>query len=198
MSGTSFSTPRAAGLASKVLLDVRRALKHKGGVRFVNGEPIMATNVPNGKGAAAQCGTKRVCTSVTNWQIRRALEQAAWIPQTTDYDPTSATSGGVGVPIAPLAPWLQTAWGDLTTADGKGVMSAAMAELSSLTGFAFGGTARVKPAGYCEFQTAVIEARKAWWNEVAPTLPENPEFTGETPPGAPAEDPFVYCAAAAP
>lgn len=198
VSGTSFSTPRSAGLASKVLLDVRRVLKHKGGIRVVNGEPAMATNVPTGKGAAAKCGTKLVCASVTNWQLRRALEQAAWIPQTADYDPTQAPSGGVGLPIAPAAPWLQTAWGDLTMAEAKGVVTAALAELSSLTGFAFGGTARVKPAGFCEFQTGVIEARKAWWNEVAPTLPDNPEFTGETPPGAPAEDPFVYCAAAAP
>ncbi len=112
--------------------------------------------------------------------------------------PDQSPSGGVGLPIAPAAPWLQMAWGDLTMAEAKGVVTAALAELSSLTGFAFGGTARVKPAGFCEFQTGVIEARKAWWNEVAPTLPDNPEFTGETPPGAPAEDPFVYCAAAAP
>ena len=27
-------------------------------------------------------------------------------------------------------------------------------------------------------------------------LPNNPELTGETPPGAPSQDPFIYCAAA--
>ena len=198
VSGTSFSTPRSAGVASKVLLNVRTALQHKGGIRWVGTQPMMATNVPKGKGAAAQCGTKRVCTSVSNWQLRRALEQAAWIPQTAAYDPTQATSGGVGLPVAPVAPWLQTAWGDLTAGEGKGVVSAALAELSALTKFAFGGTPRAKPIGFCEYQTTVIKFRKAWWDQIAPTLPDNPELTGETPPGAPAQDPFVYCSTAVP
>lgn len=186
VSGTSFSTPRSAGVASKILLEMRASLKHKGGIRFVDGVPVMATNVPRGKGAAAKCGTTRDCRSVTNWQLRRGLEQAAWIPADA-YDPNQATGGGIGLPINPAAPWLQTAWGDLSANPEKGVVDAALAELG------FGGTPRVKPAGYCEYQTAVIEARKAWWNEVAPTLPDNPELTGETPPGAPAQDPFVYC-----
>lgn len=197
-SGTSFSTPRAAGLASAILLDARRSLGHQGGIRWVGSTPVMATNVPRGKGAAAKCGTKRVCNSVSNWQLRRALEQAAWIPDSAAYDPTQATGGGIGVPIAPVAPWLQTAWGDLTADASKGVASAARAELSKLSGFPFGGSARTKPAGFCEFQTAVIEVRKGWWDEVAPTLPDNPELTGETPPGAPEQDPFVYCALIAP
>ena len=192
--GTSFSTPRSAGVASAVLLEVRRSLSHKGGIRSVGGTPFLATNVPKGKGAAAQCATKRICASVSNWQLRRALEQAAWIPETAAYNPAQATGGGIGLPVAPVAPWLQTAWGDLTMAEAKGVVSAARAELSRLTGFQFGGTARIKPAGYCEFQTTVIQARKAWWNEVAPALPDNPELTGETPPGTPSQDPFVYCA----
>jgi hypothetical protein len=131
--------------------------------------------------------------SVTNWQLRRALEQAAWTPDSTSYDPTQVTSGGIGLPISPVAPWFQTAWGDLTTDPAKGVMSAAKAELSKLAGYAFGGTARLKPAGYCTYQTSIVVARKAWWDVVAPTLPDNPELTGETPPGAPAQDPFVYC-----
>jgi hypothetical protein len=203
VSGTSFSTPRSAGLASRILLDARRALEHEGGIRTVSGSslsatPVMATNVPTNRGKVRQCGTKIDCVAVTSWQLRRALEQAAWIPDAAAYDPTQASGGGVGLPISPVAPWLQTAWGDLTTDPAKGVHSAALAELSSLTGYAFGGTARIKPLGYCEYQTSVIEARKAWWNEVAPTLPDNPELTGETPPGAPTEDPFVYCAMAAP
>ncbi|MDP8904864.1 MAG: hypothetical protein M3N29_06030 [Chloroflexota bacterium] len=197
VSGTSFSTPRSAGLASKVLLDVRRALDHKGGIRSVGGTPTMASDAPSGKGWAKACAN-RTCTSVTNWQLRRALEQAAWIPATTDYDASDATAGGFGVPISPVAPWLQIAWGDLTVDDAKGVISAAHAELSSLTGFDFGGTPRVKPGGYCEFQTTVIQVRRAWWNEVAPTLPDSPLLDGETPPGAVGEDPFVYCELLAP
>jgi len=197
VSGTSFSTPRSAGIASKVLLDARRALGHAGGIRTVEGRPTMVSDAPSGKGFAKACANRK-CTSVTNWQLRRALEQAAWIPETTDYDPTLASAGGVGLPVAPVAPWLQTAWGDLTVAAGKGVLSAAMAELSALTGYSFGGTPRLKPVGYCEFQTKVIQARKAWWDQVAPTLPDNPELTGETPPGAPEQDPFVYCSTVVP
>jgi hypothetical protein len=171
-SGTSFSTPQSAGLASRVLLQARRNLGHVGGIKMVNGVPVMARSGQN---------------LITNFEIRRALEEAAWIPDTTAYDPTLVTEGGFGIPINPAAPWLQVAWGDLTIDAEKGVVSAAMKELG------FAGTGRDKPVGYCEFQTAVIEGRKAWWNEIAPTLPDNPELTGETPPGAPARDPFVYC-----
>ena len=198
VSGTSFSTPRSAGLASRVLLEVRRAMKHKGGIRLVNGTSVMATTTPDNKGKAKKCGTKIDCVSVTNWQVRRALEQAAWIPDYSAYDPTQASAGGVGLPLSPIAPWTQTAWGDLSTDPAKGVHAAALAELSRLSGYALGGTPRPKDVGYCEWQTAVIEARKAWWNEIAPSLPDNPELTGETPPGAPDQDPFVYCQSALP
>jgi len=187
--GTSFSTPRSAGLASRVLLELRRSLKHKGGIRPVDGIPVVATDAPRGKGAARKCGEQRTCTSVTNWQLRRALEQAAWIPDSSAYDAGQATGGGIGLPIAPVAPWLQTAWGDLTATEGKAVVQAALAEL----GFASPELRRVKPAGYCEFQTQVIQARKVWWNDVAPALPDNGVLDGETPPGAPPSDPFIYC-----
>jgi hypothetical protein len=172
VSGTSFSTPRSAGLASKVLLEARRKFGHARGIRFVKGRAYMAV------------GSSR---KITNFQLRRSLEQAAWTPDSTAYDPTQASSGGVGLPIVPGAPWLQTAWGDLSTDPAKTVIKSALAELG------FGGTRRLKAVGYCEFQTGVIEGRKAWWNEVAPVLPDNPELTGETPPGAPPKDPFVYC-----
>lgn len=200
--GTSFSTPRSAGLASRVLLDVRRALDHEGGIRDVGGRPVMASDAPGGRKPAARCGTAagtvgkdkpappgraHTCTTVTNWQLRRALEQAAWVPDTAAYQPGQAAGGGIGAPVNPVAPWLQTAWGDLTVAESKGVPGAALAELG------FGGDKRAKAAGFCAFQTGVVRARKAWWDRVAPTLPDNPVFTGETPPGPPARDPFVYC-----
>ncbi len=193
VSGTSFSTPRSAGLASRVLLETRRTLKHKRGIRSVDGKPVMATNVPRGKGAAAKKCSQGACASVTNWQLRRALEQAAWTPDSLDYDPAQATGGGIGLPMGAGHPVAADGVGRSTTAEAKGVHSAALGELSALSGYAFGGMRRVKPVGYCEYQTQVILARKAWWDEVAPTLPDNPELTGETPPGAPAQDPFVYC-----
>jgi hypothetical protein len=170
--GTSFSTPRAAGIASKVLLEVRRSLGFAGGIRPFNGQNVMAA----GSGKA-----------VSNWFLRRALEQAAAIPDSLAYDPAQAVGGGIGLPINPAAPWLQTAWGDLSAAPAKGVVNAALTHLG------FGSTPRTKPAGFCEFQTKVIEARKAYWDQLAPRLPDNPELTGETPPGPPAVDPFIWC-----
>lgn len=166
--GTSFSTPRAAGVASKVLLEARRAVGHTGGIE----DSVMAAG--SGK-------------SITNWTLRRALEQAAWIPDSLAYSPVDAVFDLFGLPIVPVATWLQTAWGDLTAAPERGVVPAALSELG------LGTTPRAKMAGYCEFQTAVIEERKLYWDHIAPVPPDNPILGGETPPGPGAEDPFVYC-----
>ncbi|HVL68116.1 MAG TPA: S8 family serine peptidase [Vicinamibacterales bacterium] len=170
--GTSFSTPRAAGVASKVIQEARRLRGHAGGITAVNGAPAMVSGAGN---------------PITNWQVRRALEQAAWIPDSTAYNPVAGATDLVGLPINPVAPWLQVGWGDLTAAAAKGVVPAALSELG------LGDTPRLKPTGYCEFQTIIIRERQLYWNNLAPLLPNNPVLTGETPPGAPANDPFVYC-----
>jgi hypothetical protein len=164
--GTSFSTPRAAGVASRVLLEARRAAGHVGGIRAVGDVPTMVT------------GT----TSATNWQVRRALEQAAHVPGTADYDPVEAVFDLGALPVNDAAPWAQVGWGDLTAAPEKGVVPAA---LRALFGEELG-----KDAGFCDFQTGVITARKTYWDQVAPFVPG---ITGEQVPGAPAQDPFVYC-----
>lgn len=171
--GTSFSTPRAAGVASRVLLDARRARGHGGGIRVDEGQPIMVDGeVP-----------------ITNWKLRRALEQAAYVPAFADFDPVAAVTDIVGIPVNPVAPWLQVGWGDLTADPGKGVVSAALADLG------FAGMAREKAAGFCSFQTSIIQARQLYWNNIAALLPDL--FGGDVPPGAPETDPFVYCDAAA-
>ena len=168
--GTSFSTPRAAGVASRVLLEARRASGHIGSV--------------TADGLMVAAGGK----SISNWQLRRSLEEAAWTPDSTAYKPgTTAVLELVGTPIAPT-PWLQTGWGDLSADPARGVAPAALA------GLGYGGTVREKPAGYCEFQTAVVKARHVYWDEIAPRLPDPPIWGGEKPRGLPASgDPFVYC-----
>lgn len=170
--GTSFSTPRAAGVASKVIQEARRLRAHSGGITAVNGAPVMVSGTGN---------------PISNWQIRRALEQAAWIPDSTAYDPVEGVFDLAGLPINPVAPWLQVGWGDLTAAAAKGVVPAALTELG------LGSGPRLKPTGFCEFQTTIIRERQLYWNNIAPLLPSNPVLTGETPPGAPANDPFIYC-----
>jgi hypothetical protein len=171
--GTSFSTPRAAGVASRVVLDARAAVGHVGGIVVGDGAPTLVV----GTGVA-----------ITNWRLRRALEEAAWIPDSLAYDPVEAVFDVAGLPINPVAPWLQVAWGDLTAAPEKGVVPGALAHLG-LTN----EPAPTKPVGYCEFQTGVIRARQAYWHQIAPRLPNNPILTGQTPSEPPAEDPFVYC-----
>lgn len=173
--GTSFSTPRAAGVASRVLLEARRAVNHKGGVSMLAGAPVMVEQeVP-----------------VSNWFLRRALEQAAHVPDILNYDPVAGVTDLVGVPVNPLAPWLQVGWGDLTALPEKGVVSAALSHLG------FEGEARDKMVGFCEFQTEVILARKLYWDNIAATLPDV-LFGGDVPPPPLEEDPFIYCASVNP
>ena len=44
--------------------------------------------------------------SITNSQLRDALNQSAWYPGSSTWDPTSGT-----MPISPIAPCTQVGWG---------------------------------------------------------------------------------------
>lgn len=163
--GTSFSTPRSAGVASKVLLDARRAVGHGGGIRLkANGLPVMAEG--NGR-------------TLTNWDIRRALEEAAWVPGLGDQTPTT----DLGYPVNPAAPWLQIGWGDLSARSDKKVISEASAHLG------FGAPTRTKDAGFCDFQTKIMEERILYWSNVALDSGEH-QVDGEIP--------YVFCGSALP
>jgi len=194
VAGTSFSTPRAAGVASKVLLEARRALKHSGGIVTAGVQPVMAA------------GDGR---TISNWELRRALEEGAYVP-------TSADAGTADVPINDAAPWLQVGWGDLSADPAKGVVEETLAALG------FGERKRSKAAGFCDFQTKIIQERKAYFDTLTPVadgLPDAP--VPATPPvptagslgggnlsdhvgyaGDPAEplpaDPFIYCGSTLP
>lgn len=160
VAGTSFSSPQAAGLASRVLLEARRLLDYEGGIREVDGTPLMA------EGAGF---------SVSNWFLRRALEQAARIPSILDYDPIEGVLDLGALPVNPLAPWLQIGWGDLSYNPEYGVVDAALSHLN-LKPASF---ARTKSLGYCEFQTLVLEFRWQYWGSIAVSNPD--------------ESPLVYC-----
>ena len=90
-SGTSFATPRTAGILSMVLTMLREdsgdllsgASEQRGGL-LVNG-----TNL-----------------SISNDDIRDALNLSAWYPSASTWDPTSGT-----LPISPVAPCTQVGWG---------------------------------------------------------------------------------------
>ncbi|MES2885759.1 MAG: thrombospondin type 3 repeat-containing protein, partial [Pseudomonadota bacterium] len=171
--GTSFSTPRAAGVASRIILEARRAAGHVGGITLVDGQSLMVM------------GTAK--TPISNWFLRRALEQGAYAPAFGEYDPAQAALDLVGLPINPVAPWLQIGWGDVSAKKEKGVVAAAMAHL----GFGPETARRVKAQGFCDFQTSVIQERQLYWNQIAPNGPG--ALGGDETGTVPAADPFIYC-----
>ena len=176
--GTSFSSPRAAGVASRVLLDARRQMGHVGGIRVLPDRTVMA-------GADTK--------ELGNWQLRRALEQAAWIPQATDWAPFGYITWEVtSLPVNPVAPWLQVGWGEMTANPDKGVISGALAHLG------FPGTPVAKAPGFCEYQTELILQRKRYWDEVAPQVPLNYTSNDGASGAAGAPDPFIFCASSSP
>ncbi len=88
-SGTSFSTPRTAGTFSQIILEVRRALDHTGGL--VDGALAVG---PDGQ-------------QVTNADVRAAVNRTAYY-----FDFTECEGGGLlGLPVNPAAPWAQMGWG---------------------------------------------------------------------------------------
>ncbi len=166
--GTSISTPQATGLASKVLLQARRWLGHRGGIDPGDGEQAPAMVV---------AGEQRI----TNWDLRRALEEAAYV----DYGPEDYAGPELepdlpplrALPINPLAPWLQLAWGDLSTAADKAVVQEALGWLG------FGAPGRLKPAGFCDYMAAQMRRRQAYGDLRG-------QVTGEL---VPSPNPYRFC-----
>ena len=174
VAGTSFSTPLAAGIASKVLLEARRTMGSAGGIQVrPDNQSVMAVGADG--------------RALSNWQLRRALEEAAYIPQIGDYDPVEGVFDVAGLPINPVAPWLQIGWGVLSANPDKGVVEKAL----SFLGLA-GPAPAVKTMGYCEFQTGVITVRHQYWDNVSPLGALNPVLTGGAV-GDYEEDPYIYC-----
>ena len=176
--GTSFATPRSAGTASRVLLEARRALGHLRGIIVGEGPPAEPPLMAAGADADGEP------VAFTNWQLRRALEEAAWIPPVEEYDPVEGVADLVSYPIPPVAPWTVAGWGVITPERGN-VVEEALANLG-VRERGPGETPRVKPADHCEFQTAVIRARKVYWDFV--------NFGSETFQSPPDPEPYIFCA----
>ena len=159
VSGTSFATPRSAGTFSKILLTARRAAGHRGGIVVRDGEPLLV----NGRGI-----------SLTVWDIRRALEEAAYYPGMADYGDPDAGS----VPVNDQAPWLQTGWGLISPQESYDVIDQTLA----LLGIGGRPTAE-KPQQACDFMTQNMNARHAYWDRAA--------ILGDG--FGKSEDPYIYC-----
>lgn len=159
VSGTSFATPRSAGVASKVLLEARRAAGHSGGIVVADGAaPLMVDG----------------SLQLTGWQLRRALEEAAYYPGLDDWSGAS----GRNLPVADAAPYVQTGWGLLSPTEAYGVVDEALAQAGVR------GEARADKGGAaCAWNTAQLELRRAYWDS-------NPLFSDSFATG---EDPYIRC-----
>ena len=95
-SGTSFATPRTAGILSFVLESLREEYN----------DPSSGAS-PDVRSGLLVNGTDEVGASfsISNSQVREALNLSAWYPE-LGWDPTSGT-----MPISPIAPCTQTGWG---------------------------------------------------------------------------------------
>lgn len=157
--GTSFATPRSAGTFSKILLEARRAAGHSGGIDS------------GGKGGPSLVAGKY---DLTVWEMRRALEEAAYYPGSQEYTPGNPTSA----PIATQAPWFQMGWGLISPDQRYRVIDETLAHLGIKR-----KPKRTKPQEACDFMTANMEARRAYWEHIA-VLGQG---FGQT------EDPYIYC-----
>ena len=91
-SGTSFATPRTAGLLSKVI----QQLRTESGDFSSGADPNLRSGyLVNGDDM-----------NISQAQIRDALNLSAWYPSFNTWDPLSGTT-----PVSPVAPCTQIGWG---------------------------------------------------------------------------------------
>lgn len=163
VAGTSFATPRSAGTFSKILLEARRAAGHVGGIVTEGVEqPLMVDG----------------SIQLTNWQMRRALEEGAYYPTTADWDPIEGVFDFLSVPVNDVAPWTQVSWGVITPDAEHEVVTQTLSHL----GIGDAPT-RTKSADTCTGMTANIDARHLYWDN----LNIGSESFGTT------ADPYIYC-----
>jgi len=134
-SGTSFATPRTAGILSLVITMLREDV---GDMR---------------SGAADELGRNGLLVNstdlpITNSDIRNALNLSGWYPSFSTWDPTSGTT-----PVSPLAPCTQVGWGVVN-------MSNVMPIYEHLSGVA---DIPPRPADVVACMSANQDIREAYW-----------------------------------
>ena len=92
-SGTSFATPRTAGILSLVITMLRND----------TGDMMSGADADIGRAGLLVNSTD---LPITNSDIRHALNQSAWYPSFSTWDPSSGTT-----PVSPIAPCTQVGWG---------------------------------------------------------------------------------------
>lgn len=175
-SGTSFATPRAAGTASKILLDARRAAGHTGGI-------LPTATLPDAEADGAPVVVRGAGRSVTTWQFRRALELAARYPTLAEYDAAGLLDDLTTIPVVDGA--VLTGWGLISPTPMDGVVTEALARLG-YGGTPARGTDKDAPTDQpCRVNAANHAVRFEYW-----TTNLQSEASGTT------HDPYLPCGAA--
>ena len=95
-SGTSFATPRTAGILSFILQELREEFNDGGaGASTARGGYLVNGTTDDGESF-----------TIRNSEVRNALNLSAWYPSFTTWDPFSGTT-----PVSPVAPCTQVGWG---------------------------------------------------------------------------------------
>ena len=95
-SGTSFATPRTAGILSFILQELREEFNDGGsGASTERGGYLVNGTTSDGESF-----------TIRNSEVRNALNLSAWYPSFTTWDPFSGTT-----PVSPVAPCTQVGWG---------------------------------------------------------------------------------------
>ncbi len=102
-SGTSFATPRTAGLLSEVLESLRSEFGD-----------LSSGADPESRMGFIVNGTN---FSLTNDDLRDALNLSAWYPSFSTWDPLSGTT-----PMSPVAPCTQVGWGVVNESNVKPII----------------------------------------------------------------------------
>jgi hypothetical protein len=162
VSGTSFATPRSAGTASKIILEARRALGHVGGMNYTAaGEPAMVLGSSGRR--------------ITNWHVRRALEQGAYYPRAENF---KLLLGETSLPTIDRAPWATVGWGVITPAPEHQVVEQTLAFLRVR-----GSILKYKDQNACAYMTTLIRARHLFWDN----------WIDSQSNGYAGGDPYIYC-----
>jgi len=149
-SGTSFATPRTAGILSFVLESLRSEFNDYGAGASPDLRQGMLVNGTDSDGNSF---------IISNADVREALNRSAWYPE-MGWDPTSGT-----MPISPVAPCTQTGWG-LVNLSNIEPMIAHLNQTSELG---------QRPSDVVVCMDANQEMREAYWN----AYPSTPDVFGE-------------------
>jgi hypothetical protein len=135
-SGTSFATPRTAGILSLVITMLRSDA----------GDASSGASFDSGRNGSLVLGTNM---SIDNAAIRDALNLSAWYPSFTTWDPTSGTT-----PVSPVLPCTQLGWGVVN-------MSNVVPIYEHLAGIS---TMPERPADVVACMDTNQNIREAYWN----------------------------------